>query len=62
MSGNTEELNDPANAYGRKNSYPSAYFTKNNLGAEPSIRGRTLMIPINTWFSLNTLCAFPLAS
>ena len=62
MSGNTEELNDPANAYGRKNSYPSAYFTKNNQGAEPSIRGRTLMIPINTWFSLNTRCAFPLAS
>jgi hypothetical protein len=60
MSGNTEELNDPANAYGRKNTYPSAYYTENTTGAEPSIRGRKLYIPINTWFSSNSRCAFPL--
>ena len=62
MSGNIDTINDPANAFGRKNSYPSAYFTNSNAGAEPSIRGKTLMIPINTWFSLNTRCAFPLIS
>jgi len=60
MSGNIEELNDPANAFGRINVYPSAYYTSNTNGAEPSIRGKTLYIPINTWFSLNNHCAFPL--
>jgi hypothetical protein len=60
MSGNVVELTDPANAFSRANCYPSAYFTTNVNGAEPSIRGRTLYIPINTWFTLNANCAFPL--
>jgi hypothetical protein len=60
MSGNVPELNDPANAYSRNNTYPSASYTVSQLGAEPSIRGRTLYIPINTWFTLNSGCAFPL--
>ena len=61
MSGNDAELNDPANAFGRKNTYPSSYYTNTSTaGAEPSIRGRTLYIPINTWFSLDSRCAFPL--
>jgi len=62
MSGNTTELNDPAYAYGRSNSYPSASYTSSAVGAEPSIRGRNLYIPINTWFTLNNGCAFPLVS
>ena len=62
MSGNIDAIHDPANAFGRKNTYPSAYFTNTTAGAEPSIRGKTLMIPINAWFSLNTRCAFPLTS
>jgi hypothetical protein len=62
MSGHTTELNDPAVAYGRTNSYPSASFTPNTAGAEPSIRGRNLYIPINTWFTLNSNCAFPLVA
>jgi hypothetical protein len=62
MSGHTTELNDPAVAYGRTNSYPSASFTPNTAGAEPSIRGRNLYIPINTWFTLNSTCAFPLVA
>jgi len=62
MSGNIAELNDPANAYSRRDSYPSASFTTNTTGAEPSIRGRTLYIPINTWFTLNSNCAFPLVA
>jgi hypothetical protein len=60
MSGNTPELYDPANAFSRDNSYPSASYTVSQLGAEPSIRGRTLYIPINTWFTMNSGCAFPL--
>ena len=60
MSGNVPELNDPANHYNRKNSYPSAFYTSNTAGAEPSIRGRNLYIPVNTWFTLNSGCAFPL--
>jgi hypothetical protein len=62
MTGNVPELNDPANSYSRANAYPSAYYTKNTTGAEPSIRGRTLYIPINTWFTLESRCAFPLVS
>ena len=62
MSGNIAELNNPSYAYGRSNSYPSASYTTNVSGAEPSIRGRNLYIPINTWFTLNSNCAFPLVS
>ena len=60
MSGNVVELNDPANNFGRANTYPSAYYTNNTAGSEPSIRGRNLYIPINTWFTLDSRCAFPL--
>jgi hypothetical protein len=62
MSGNVEELYDPANAYGRANAYPSAYYNGSTLGAEPSIRGKKLYIPINSWFSLDSKCAFPMTS
>lgn len=62
MTGNIDELNDPAVAHGRTNSYPSASFTPAATGAEPSIRGRNLYIPINTWFTLNSTCAFPLVA
>ena len=62
MTGNIPDLNDPANAFGRQNTYPSAFYTDSNVGAEPSIRGRTLYIPINTWFTLDSRCAFPLIS
>ena len=62
MTGNIEELYDPANAFSRLNAYPSAYFTSNATGSEPSIRARNLYIPINTWFTLDSRCAFPLIS
>lgn len=60
MTGHVPELNNPANSYTRANSYPSAMYTDSATGAEPSIRGRNLYIPINTWFTLNNGCAFPL--
>tara|TARA_B110000483_G_scaffold242317_1_gene327822 strand:+ start:2433 stop:4154 length:1722 start_codon:yes stop_codon:yes gene_type:complete len=62
MTGNVPELNDPGNAFNRNNSYPSAFYTDNPLGAQPSIDGRTIYIPINTWFTMNSKCAFPLVS
>jgi hypothetical protein len=43
MTGNVEEINNPANAFGRVNTYPNAYYTE-NANAEPSIRGRTLYV------------------
>jgi hypothetical protein len=62
MTGNVPELNNPANSFNRYDVYPNASWQSNNVGAEPSIRGRTLYIPINTWFTLNSSCAFPLIS
>ncbi len=70
MSGNVPELNDPIRnpVYNRTypdlegHGYPSAYFRTNPQGAEPSIRGRTLYIPINLWFTQDSRCAFPLVS
>jgi hypothetical protein len=62
MIGHVPGLVDPANANSRVNSYPSSYYTENLAGAEPSIRGRQLYIPLNSWFTLKTQMAFPLVS
>ena len=62
MTGNIPELYNPANSGTRVNSYPNAYYTDNNAGAEPSIRGRILYIPLNAWFGLRSQMAFPLVS
>jgi hypothetical protein len=62
MIGNTIDLNDPANRELFGGAYPSAFADINtpNSGTEPSIRGRKLYVPINTWFTLDSRCAFPL--
>jgi hypothetical protein len=62
MTGNIPELYDPGNTESRMNTYPSAFYTDNTNGAEPSIRSKNIYIPINTWFTLNNKCAFPLVS
>ena len=68
MTGNIAELNDPANAMGRVNTYPSAYkYTTDDAdylryGPEPSIRQRQLYVPLNIWFTLAAKMAFPLVS
>ena len=62
MTGNVPELNDPANSGSRVNAYPNAYYTTDAAGAEPSIRGRTLYIPLNAWFTLKSQMAFPLVA
>lgn len=60
MTGNVAELNDPAKAYGRTNTYPNAYYTSDANGTEPSIYGREICIPLTAWFSGDSKCAFPL--
>jgi Major capsid protein N-terminus/Large eukaryotic DNA virus major capsid protein len=62
MTGNVPELNDPGNSGTRVNAYPNAYYTSDPAGAEPSIRGRTLYIPLNSWFTLKSQMAFPLVA
>jgi hypothetical protein len=62
MTGNVPEMNDPANAGSRVNAYPNAFYTSNPAGAQPSINGRVLYIPIGAWFNLKTQNAFPLVS
>ena len=62
MTGNVPELYDPGNSGTRVNSYPNAYYTPGIGGAEPSIRGRILYIPLNAWFGLRSQMAFPLIS
>ena len=62
MIGNVPELNDPGNSGTRVNSYPNAFYTSDPAGAEPSIRGRTLYVPLNAWFNLKSQMAFPLVA
>ena len=62
MTGNTAELNDPANFSGRRGTYPNVYYNTSQQGPEPSIRGRKLYIPINAWFCNNSRTAFPLVA
>lgn len=66
MSGNTAELNDPANAHGRKNTYPNVWPNSTEeykiLGPEPSIRGKKIFVPLNIWFTLAASMALPLVS
>ena len=62
MIGNVPELNDPANAGARVNSYPNSYYTSDPVGTYPSIIGKTLYIPLNAWFCLTSQNAFPLVS
>ena len=60
MTGHVPELYNPGCSGARLNQYPNAYRTSNVAGAEPSIRGRKIYIPINAWFTLSSKMAFPL--
>lgn len=62
MTGHVPELYDPGNAGTRVNSYPNAYYTESPLGAEPSIRARTIYVPLNSWFTMKSQMAFPLVA
>jgi hypothetical protein len=60
MTGHVPELYNPGCSGARLNQYPNAYRTGSAAGAEPSIRGRKIYIPINAWFTLSSKMAFPL--
>lgn len=62
MIGQIPELADPANANGRVGAYPSAYYTDNPAGPDPSIPAYKLTIPLNTFFGLKTQQALPLVA
>ena len=62
MIGHVPELNDPANAGAHVNTYPNCYYTENALGVQPSIMGRTIYIPLGSWFTLKPQNALPLIS
>ena len=62
MTGNTSELTGPASWSDNNGSYPTAYFNTTRAGPDPSIRGRKIYIPLNTWFTLAAQMAFPLVS
>ena len=61
MTGNVIELNDPANAGGNVNVYPNSMYV-DETGVEPSIRGRKLYIPINSFFCDSSKLALPLVA
>ena len=61
MTGNIDEINNPAKFYNGK--YPNAFNFNPNSSSNnilPSIKGRRLYIPINIWFTLMSKMAFPL--
>ena len=69
MVGNVPALNDPANAYDRRNQYPHAItpITTPTIAPmttvpEPSIRSRQLVVPLHFWFSENPGVALPRAA
>ena len=69
MVGNVPALNDPANAYDRRNQYPHAITPSSTptiapmtTVPEPSIRSRQLVVPLHFWFSENPGVALPLAA
>lgn len=73
MTGNTADLNKPEFPFLNFETvylpepvgYPSAFFDKTSLqggGPEPSIRGRRLYIPLNTWFCNNSKQPFPMVA
>jgi len=60
MTGNTTQMNDPANYSNNKGNYPN--YVATTLNSEPSIRGRKLYIPLNIWSTLSSKLAIPLIS
>ncbi len=61
MTGNIEELNGPEYFGGRRmNNYPNVFYNPSVTGSEPSIRGRTIYVPLNPWFMNDSKLALPL--
>jgi hypothetical protein len=61
MIGHEDEVYRPEYAYGRENQYPNSYYLGSE-SVEPSLRGRTLHVPLHFWFMQSTKMALPLVS
>jgi hypothetical protein len=61
MVGNVPELISPENCNGRVNVYPHAQYL-DQTGVEPSIRGRKLYIPMDSFFCDSSKLALPLVA
>lgn len=61
MTGNVPELNSPDYAFNRTNVYPNAYYN-GSTNIRPSIVGRKLYVPLDTWFSKSPGSALPLTA
>jgi hypothetical protein len=65
LTGNLPDFYDPANGYGKElkvpPGYPSVVYNGTTI-PEPSIKGRTLYVPIDGWFAHCTKTAIPLIS
>ena len=67
MIGNTTDFTDPANFGSRNGNYPSASWGGLSSkewpdGMEPSIRGRTIFVPLYLWETFSSYQSFPLIS
>jgi len=63
MTGNSAYFNNPQyDATNILQKYPNAVYNTSSGGAEPSIRGKQLLIPLNLWFGMTSKQAFPLVS
>jgi len=72
MTGNTPDMTDPAayhrskeykdNKYYDVYKYPSSKWNATSVNREPSIRGKQIIIPLASWFSISSKMALPLVS
>lgn len=61
MIGHEEEFYVPEFAFNRINRYPNVFYEPNKT-PEPSIRGRTIYVPLHFWFSFSSKNALPLVA
>jgi len=61
MIGHEDELVRPEYAFQRINRYPNSYYL-NGDPVEPSLRGRTIYVPLHFWFMNSPKMAIPLVS
>jgi hypothetical protein len=63
MVGHEKEVYQPEWAYKRYNRYPNIFFNPDVTSSpEPSIRGRTLYVPLNFWFMQSAKAALPMVA
>jgi len=61
MTGHIKDFYDPTNSVSNNGNYPtSASFVHNNNNPAPSINGRLLYIPLESWFTQSTKTALPI--